>query len=288
MTAPRGGRLAVAALAAIAGVTVAWWTFALWPVPANGPEWLVRTRAICFGVTPGGLPNAGGWVLLFSQPLSMVVVLVVVWRDSLQDGFATLRSSVAGRASLAAGVVLLIAGAVLAAWRVQTADAERVDPGSAGVVTLMPGAPPPIGLVDQRGDTVVLDRLRGRAVLVAFAYAHCETECPLLVHDLKALRAHAAGNPPVIVIVTLDPWRDTPERLPSIAESWALPADAHVVSGKVAEVLRVLDAWDIPRARDGATGAIAHSGIAFLVAADGRSRHRVESNVFAVEGLLSH
>ena len=259
MSASRGARLAVAALAAIAGVTVAWWRLALWPVPADGPEWLVRARAVCFGVVPGGLPNAGGWVLLVSQPLSMVVVLSAVWPEALREGFAAMRASRAGRTALTLATALLAIGAALAVWRVRTANAERFDVGAAGTVSVVAGALPPIGLVDQRGDTVTLELFRGRPVIVAFAYAHCATECPLIVHDLLALCARAAGAEPAVVIVTLDPWRDTPDRLPSIASAWSLPASVSLVSGTVAQVEGVLDGWDIPagaRRRHGSDRAL--------------------------------
>jgi cytochrome oxidase Cu insertion factor (SCO1/SenC/PrrC family) len=71
-------------------------------------------------------------------------------------------------------------------------------------------------------------------------------------------------------VVTLDPWRDTPDRLPGIAAAWRLPPGARVLGGSVVDVERTLDAWGIARERDARTGAIAHPTAVHLVDARGR------------------
>jgi cytochrome oxidase Cu insertion factor (SCO1/SenC/PrrC family) len=71
-------------------------------------------------------------------------------------------------------------------------------------------------------------------------------------------------------VVTLDPWRDTPARLPHIARAWGMPADAYLLGGSVAEVEAVLDAWAVPRSRDPSTGEITHASIAFVLDERGR------------------
>ena len=77
MSASRGARLAVAALAAMA-TTVVWWSLALWPVRLTAPSgWCARGRSASAWCC-GRLPNAGGWVLLVSQPLT--VMISAVWR----------------------------------------------------------------------------------------------------------------------------------------------------------------------------------------------------------------
>jgi hypothetical protein len=66
----------------ILAVTVFWWAFALWPV-GDAPDWLVRTRLVCFGVDGGGLPDRAGWVGLVGQPLGMLGALLVGWRGAV-------------------------------------------------------------------------------------------------------------------------------------------------------------------------------------------------------------
>ncbi len=71
--------LALTAFAAILVITAAWWALAFYPAGASDPEWLARTRSACFGSANGGLPDAGGWLLLIGEPIGMVGVLFAVW-----------------------------------------------------------------------------------------------------------------------------------------------------------------------------------------------------------------
>jgi cytochrome oxidase Cu insertion factor (SCO1/SenC/PrrC family) len=100
---------------------------------------------------------------------------------------------------------------------------------------------------------------------VSFAFAHCETVCPLIVQDLRDAQTKVAELRPIVVIVTLDPWRDPPARLPAIATQWRLGTEGHVLSGTVAEVERTLDAWQVGRTRDGRTGELTHAGVVYVL-----------------------
>jgi cytochrome oxidase Cu insertion factor (SCO1/SenC/PrrC family) len=86
--------------------------------------------------------------------------------------------------------------------------------------------------------------------MVTFAFGHCEDICPIIVdHATRARRDEGAEQVPLLV-VTLDPWRDTPDRLPSIAQLWELAADDRILSGSVDEVNAALDRWGVARVRD--------------------------------------
>ena len=134
-------------------------------------------------------------------------------------------------------------------------------------------AAPALQLVAQTGDIVDLARFAGRPVLVTFAFAHCTTICPVIVKQTLDAQAMLRGSPayPAVLIVTLDPWRDTPSRLPALAESWQLPAgDAFVLSGAVEQVESVLNAWNIPRSRNESTGDVTHPSLVYVVDNNGR------------------
>jgi cytochrome oxidase Cu insertion factor (SCO1/SenC/PrrC family) len=88
--------------------------------------------------------------------------------------------------------------------------------------------------------------------------------------------------PPPVLIVTLDPWRDTPSRLESIASSWRLDADAHVLSGPPDAVERTLNAWRVPRTRNQRTGDISHPSIVYIVNAEGRITYVVPGGAEAI------
>jgi cytochrome oxidase Cu insertion factor (SCO1/SenC/PrrC family) len=119
-------------------------------------------------------------------------------------------------------------------------------------------------------------------VLVTFAYAHCETVCPLIVSEVLRARRRLGPSPPAILIITLDPWRDTPSRLPAMAGAWGLDGDARVLSGSPEVVERVLNGWRVPRTRNRKTGQIAHPSIVYVVSANGRITYAVNGHAEAI------
>jgi protein SCO1/2 len=273
VTAGARARTALGALAAIVAITTSWWALALWPT-ADAPSWVLRTRETCFGTAATGLPDAGGWLALVGQPLGMLAVLLAVWGTEVRNGLRATLRFIAGQ--MAVGVVgaALLAGVLGVVVRVRDADARPFASSTtealAGQLNRLNDAPTPFALVDQHGRTVTLEQFRGKPVLVTFAYAHCETVCPLLVSEVLGARDRLGARAPAVLIVTLDPWRDTPSRLPSIAERWGATGDAHVLGGSPEEVERVLNAWRIPRARNERTGDVSHPSVVYVVGADGR------------------
>ena len=285
--------LAVAALGIILVITAAWWALALWPAAGNVPEWVLRTRAACFGRTASGLPNAGGWILLVGEPIGMAAVLMAVWGDALRKDFRALAASLSGRVTMAVVALLTMVGGAAAAQRVQTAlNASNVELLTARSVienydeTRYHQPAPVIHLTDQRGMPFSLDTLSGQRVILTFAYAHCETVCPTIVHDLKSARRKARAEDAALVIVTLDPWRDVPSRLSTIAEQWELAPGDRILSGPVDEVLNVLDKWEVSHVRDERTGEIIHSSAVVLLDRDGLVSYRMSGDWQRTAGLL--
>jgi protein SCO1/2 len=281
-------RTALLALSAIAAITAAWWSFALWPLPSDAPYWLVRTREVCFGSLPDTLPSRAGWMLLIGEPLTMTAALVVLWPGALLGGFGALARGGAGRVALAAGALFLVAGAAAASARV-----TQVRRRPAAVYVAAPPSTyprldrpaPPLALLDQLGDSVTLATLRGRPVLVTFAYAHCMSVCPAVVREVLDAQRRLAALEVQVVVVTLDPWRDTPARLPTVAAEWRLARGAHVVSGDTASVLHTLDAWNVPHGRDGSSGEIVHPALVYLVDAGGRIAYAAAAQADAIVTL---
>jgi cytochrome oxidase Cu insertion factor (SCO1/SenC/PrrC family) len=277
VTLDRRAALALGALALILAITASRWPLALWPMPASTPAWLARTREVCFQTGGDGLPGGAGWLLLVGEPAGLLGVLGVVWGDALRDGLRALRSAWPGRLLLGAAGVALLAGFGWAGQRVREARAgEPFDPNAGPAPERVDLPAPALRLVDQHGDTVDPARYGGRPVVVTFAFAHCQTVCPTMVQELAAASARLGAGAPEVLIVTLDPWRDTPSRLGAIARAWGLPSGMHLLSGDVAEVERTLDAWRVPRARDGATGDLAHPRLAYLLDARQRIAYRLD------------
>ncbi|MDT8340532.1 MAG: SCO family protein [Longimicrobiales bacterium] len=282
---------AVAALGFLLATTAAWWALALWPLAEGAPEWVRVARDVCFNARDNGLPDRAGWILLVGEPLGMLAVLLVGWRDALAGGLRRLVSSLPGRlAALAvAGGVALGLGATVTrlaagrvpdptplAWEVAPTTYPRLDREWVEVA----------GLVDHRGRPFSRAGLQGRPALVTFAFGHCTTVCPLVVKAALDARAALRGEVDLAVVaLTLDPWRDTPSRLPEMAAAWGLEEGDFLVGGTVEAVEAALDAWNVARERDDRTGEILHPALTFLVAADGTVRYATAGSREQIEAL---
>lgn len=291
MTTPRAVRPGAASLAllVILLITAAWWALALWPAGDVPPEWLARTRAACFGAPPGGLPDAGGWILLIGEPLGMLGVLLVVWGDALKQDLVGTRTGRRWRLVGASLALMLLAGAGVLVRRVSRAmtlgAAERVD--VSGAPTRIDTDASWIALTDQSGRRTSPADFHGGPLLLTFAYGHCATVCPLVVHETLAARRQA-GRPDVpLVVVTVDPWRDTPERLPGIATEWGLGPGDRVLSGGIDEVERTLDRLGIGRRRDERTGDIEHAGTVLVLDRRGHAIWRLDGGWWRLPELLA-
>jgi protein SCO1/2 len=276
---------------AIVAITASWWALALWPVGSDAPEWLLRTREVCFGSRADTLPSAGGWLLLIGQPASMLMLLVMVWGEEVREAFRMATARVAGQIVLGVALALIAVGSGAVIVRVRAANAEPFFAGAVDVaaqLTRIHDVAPALALVDQLGREISLESFRGRPVIVTFAYAHCATVCPLTVSDVLAARRQIDGVLPPVLVITLDPWRDTPSRLESIAESWRLgqDKDAHVLSGPPDDVERTLNAWRVPRVRNQKTGDISHPSIVYILDAEGRIAFAVSGGVEVIAAAV--
>lgn len=274
---PREEMQALVGLVAILLVTASWWALALWPV-GSAPVWLERTRYVCFGVAETGLPDAAGWVGLIAGPGGMLAILLVGFWSGFAGLVARARWSVPVRgllAALAVGFLLLPGGAAFRVLSVAAVTAAEEEAGGLPPASYprLDRAAPPLALMAHDGSAFGLERVLGTPTLVTFAYGHCATICPVVVQD--ALRAREQlleeGVEVSVVVVTLDPWRDTPSRLPELVRAWGFPTEgAWLLGGEVETVEAALDAWEVPRRRDPYTGEITHPALTYVVDAMGR------------------
>jgi len=256
--------------------TVLWWGFAFMPLSSTPPEWLSAARAACFGSAESGLPAPYGWMLLVLAPASFLVGIFVLWGSELGASVRSVARSPLGTcvfaliaaALLAEGVWVsakVRAGLAVAAWDQGVQDTSDLPATYPRQVAQAPD----FALVDQDGEKVSLSRFKGKRVLLTFVFAHCQTMCPLLVQNIK--QASSGAPPSEVLMVTLDPWRDTPSSLPGIARRWDVPKHFHILSStSVAEVLSVVDAYGVPIERNEKSGDITHPGLVFLIDAQGR------------------
>jgi protein SCO1 len=254
--------------------TLVWWAFAFMPVPSAPPAWLTAARLACFGPMENGLPGAAGWMMLVLAPLSFLLAIGVLWGAELP---VALRQAARRRLGQGVFAVLALATIVEGVWVVQRARTAWAvsawTPGPLDETALPESYPrqteraPDFAMVDQHGARISLGGFRGRPVVLSFVFAHCQTMCPFIVATLK----RAASEDAEVLLITLDPWRDTPSSLPGIARQWELPPAFRVLSSRgVGDVLRVAELYGVTFERNEKTGDIVHPGLVFLIDTDGR------------------
>jgi len=84
------------------------------------------------------------------------------------------------------------------------------------------GPAPDFALVDQFNKPVNMSQFEGKIVVITFVYTNCPDVCPAVTYQMKKLSEELGDdyNESVVFLsVTVDPERDTPERLASFASN---------------------------------------------------------------------
>ena len=130
---------------------------------------------------------------------------------------------------------------------------------------------------DAAGAERTLASLAGRVQVVAMVYTHCAHTCPRIVADLKRVEAEVEVTHPGaagLVLVTLDPERDTPERLREFAAGARLAPERWTLLAGTEDGTRALAALLSIRYREEAGREIAHSNAIVVLDREGRIVHR--------------
>ena len=128
-----------------------------------------------------------------------------------------------------------------------------------------------------QGDSVNLSHLRGKIQLVAMVYTNCQTACPRIVADLKQIQAAIPRKENVgFVLVSLDPDRDTPEKLRSFATSYQLDQDRwQLLTGKEGDVQDLAVLLGLKFKKLG-QGEISHANLISVLNAEGEIVYQEE------------
>ena len=167
---------------------------------------------------------------------------------------------------------------------------NRIVAGSDGVRRLAIGdIVPDFRLTDQRRREVSLSGLRGKIVAINFIYTSCALPnfCLRIANNFGVLKkrfAEQLGRDLVLLTVTFDPLRDTPEVLEKYAAQWdADPATWHFLTGAATDVRRVCTLFGVDAFPD--EGLMAHSLHTALIDRQGRLVANIEGNQFTAGQL---
>lgn len=173
----------------------------------------------------------------------------------------------------------------------EDAHAAHRAAAAAGYERLVVGETAPgFVLTNQHGERVGLEDLQGHAVLMTFLYTHCTDVCPILVHlaeEVARSLPEAERARLTLVGVTVDPARDTPERLTAFQRERGLDAARwQLLTGSVADLTAVAADYGIV-VRPAPRGDFVHNSVFFLIDAHGVEQVEYHGTHVPVDELVA-
>lgn len=147
----------------------------------------------------------------------------------------------------------------------------------AGIVLLpQPRNLPALTMTNQNGETVALDQLKGDWTLLFFGYTFCPDICPATLAQMRQLKSQlpeATRKHLRVVLVSVDPNRDTPEQLKKYLGYF--DAGFQGLTGEEANLQKLANAVSIPyipadTSKENYT--VDHSGNLVILGPDGTQR----------------
>ena len=149
---------------------------------------------------------------------------------------------------------------------------------------------PNFTLTDQARRQVAFSQFAGKVVAVNFVYTSCAlpTFCYRMANNFgvvqRRLKDHL-GRDLILLTVTFDPQRDTPEVLAHYAQTWKADAKTwHFLTGPLSEVRRVTSMFGMDFFPD--EGLMNHSLHTVVIDREGRVVANIEGNQFTADQLV--
>jgi protein SCO1/2 len=165
----------------------------------------------------------------------------------------------------------------------------RAISGSAPKVLAVGQPVPDFTLTNQVRKSVSLSQFRGKVVALNFIYTSCVLPqfCYRVANHFATVRNRfkdRMGRDLVLLTVTFDPARDTPERLAEYARQWqADPANWHFMTGAAPQVERVCNMFGVDFFAD--EGLMSHSVRTAVIDRHGGLVANIEGNQYTAAQL---
>lgn len=191
--------------------------------------------------------------------------------------------------NLLVGIAL---GTLLAAGIWMSLSTFSKPPAQPATATVLPvrSPVPAFSLVDHNGAAIDQNVFRGQWDLVFFGFTNCPDVCPITLQVLSVakqqLQQQGQAPLPRIVLVSVDPDRDTPEKMAGYLSNFG---DGNLgVTGDIDEIRKLTDGLGIffeKRASETDFYSVDHSAVVIVIDPDGQfhalfgSPHKIENFV---------
>jgi protein SCO1/2 len=174
------------------------------------------------------------------------------------------------------GILSIVIGVLSAHWVLNRGKSSTLELVT-GTAIAPPRALPPMQFVDQDQRPFDLARLTGHWTFMFFGFTNCPDVCPTTLAMLAQVNKQLADLPqaeqPQVVFVSVDPGRDTPERIGSYVKFFSPRFTG--VTAPSAQIQAFTTAMGVPvaitKSADGSY-SVDHSGAVFVINPQGEWR----------------
>lgn len=230
----------------------------------------------CFGYDPAtGRIQPMSVVAMLTEPAALAATILIVWWKPVREALRAAPGSLVGP-GVAAAAVVAVAGAALGLMGAPSLPEGEMPFPAERLRTAH--KPPELDLVDQNGERVSLDDLRGKVVVLTAVYATCGYTCPMILGQARRVVEKLAPEQReelTVIGVSLDPENDTPALMGQMADGQGVSAPTfRLVTGDPARVNALLDQMGVARVRNPETKQIDHANLFLLVDRTGQVAYR--------------
>jgi protein SCO1/2 len=170
--------------------------------------------------------------------------------------------------------IAILLGVALAAGIFVASNLNRPAEVQKAFVIPQPSDLPDVSLLDQFGHAVGANAFHGEWNLVFFGFTNCPDVCPITLQVLSNVRNELAAlgkTAPRVVLVSVDPERDTPELLGQYMNYFG--EDNLGLTGELSEIKKLTSALGIYFAKiptDADDYSVDHSAAVIVISPDGK------------------
>jgi len=256
--------------------------FAILLAPEGSGLWSAFSQQFklwCFGYDPstGGLEWTEVWVMQL-EPIFVLGITIILFKKSI----LTLRKfSEWTRNWIPITSGLCLISLILSSlFLMSSPDAVDIDnlpfPGKRIRTTL---TPPPLDLIDQKGNPFSLEELKGDVVIVTGIYTLCSNTCPLILVELSELLEELSPEDRKrthVVAVTLNPENETPATMSNFVAAYGFEyPQFRYLNGDPTYVKELLKKLQLSRTVVPETGLIDHANLFIFIDAEGEIAYRL-------------
>jgi protein SCO1/2 len=167
-------------------------------------------------------------------------------------------------------VVLAVLAAGGGVW-VANRTSDQAPQLTSGTWLPQPRPLPEFSLTDQSGQPFTLQSLQGHPTLVFFGFTHCPDVCPTTLARLAQIVKSANVPGLKVLLVSVDPERDTPEQLERYVHAFS--PDFGAVTGKPDQIQALTKEFGVAAVKvdmGGGEYTVDHSAVVFLTNGQGQ------------------